>query len=98
MPTEQEEFDRRSRERDSSSSSSSSGSVPRPDPTARTVEALSEAIVALRTLIDQRISATEALFETKIQAGREGGLALQDLLTREIEALKDFHITDMRGL
>jgi hypothetical protein len=93
MPTEQEEFDR-----SSSSSSSSRGSVPRPDPTVLTTEALLREIGALRTLIGERISATEALFETKIQSGREGGLALRDFLVGEIAALRDFHETDVRGL
>lgn len=96
MPSEQEEFDRTSYERDRYRDGG--GSTPKPDPTVLTTEALLREISALRTLIDQRISATEALFETKILLGREGGMALKETLQQQISGLKEFHITDMDGL
>lgn len=81
MVTEQESFNRRSDD--------DVGSTPKPDPTTLTSEALKDAISGLRTLIDQRISATETLFETKIALGREGGEALKELLTAQLTDLKD---------
>ena len=85
MPeTEQETFDRMSRER----SGNSGGSTPKPDPTVLTTEALLREIAALRTLIDQRISATEQLFETKILLGREGGMAMKEFLQSKIGDLE----------
>jgi hypothetical protein len=76
MATEQAEFDERSQ--------GGKGSTPTPDPTVLTTEALLREIAALRTLIDQRISSTEQLFETKILLGREGGMALKELLSNQI--------------
>jgi hypothetical protein len=64
------------------------GSRPVPDPTVLTTEALVREISALRTLIDQRISASEKLFETKIALGREGGMALKELTESKIDALE----------
>lgn len=96
METDQEEFDRRSRER--GSGIGSGNSTPKPDPTVLTTEALLREINTLRTLIDQRINATESLFETKIVAGREGGLALRDYFTQEVAGLRNFHLTDIAGL
>jgi hypothetical protein len=80
MVSEQENFDQRSQE--------GRGSTPKPDPTVLTTEALLREISALRTLIDQRISATESLFETKILLGREGGAGLKELLTSKIDDLE----------
>jgi len=62
---------------------------PVPDPTVLTTEALLREIAALRTLIDQRISATEQLFETKIQLGREGGMALKELVETKFGDLRE---------
>jgi hypothetical protein len=61
------------------------GSRPVPDPTVLTTEALLREIAALRTLIDQRISASTELFDTKIQLGREGGMALKELFDQRAE-------------
>jgi hypothetical protein len=46
-------------------------------------------IAALRTLIGERISATEALFETKIMLGREGGSALKELIEAKLADMRD---------
>jgi hypothetical protein len=43
-------------------------------------------IAALRTLIGERITATETLFDTKIQLGRESGMALKELLESKLDA------------
>lgn len=83
--TEQEEFDRRSHTR----RGGTEGSTPNPDPTDLTREALLREIAALKALIDQRISATENLFDTKIQLGREGGMGLKELFTSEFGAVKE---------
>jgi hypothetical protein len=80
MPTEQENFDERSYR--------GQGSTPKPDPTILTTEMTMREISALRTLIDQRISATEKLFDTKIQLGREGGAALKELFGARLADLE----------
>jgi hypothetical protein len=76
MPNEQEEFNERSRRYDETS-------TPKPDPTELTTEALRDAIGSLRTLIDQRITATESLFGAQLMAGTQGGMAMRELLERE---------------
>jgi hypothetical protein len=81
MPTEQENFDQRSQE--------GRLSTPKPDPTVLTTEMTMREIAALRTLIGERISATEKLFDTKIQLGREGGMALKELFAIQFTDLKD---------
>jgi hypothetical protein len=75
--TEQEKFDGRSHKDETS--------TPKPDPTALTSEALKDAIGSLRTLIDQRINSATELFDTKIQLGREGGMALKELFEQRAE-------------
>jgi uncharacterized FlaG/YvyC family protein len=74
---------------------SSRGSTPSPDPTVLTTEQLDRAskqlnreIDALRTLIDQRINAAVELFDVKIMLGREGGMALKELIETKFEALQ----------
>jgi hypothetical protein len=64
------------------------GSRPVPDPTALTTKALDDAIVGLRTLIDQRIDASAELFDTKIQLGREGGQGLKELVEAKLEMIR----------
>jgi hypothetical protein len=81
MATEQEDFDKRSLKDQTS--------TPKPDPTALTSEALKDAIGSLRTLIDQRINASEALFFEKIAAGVQGGLALKELIASQIADLRE---------
>jgi hypothetical protein len=80
MATDQGEFDDRSQE--------GRGSTPKPDPTVLTTEALLREIGALRTLIDQRIAATELLFDTKIMLGREGGMSLRELLEEKLASVR----------
>jgi hypothetical protein len=63
--------------------------VPVPDPTVLTTEALLREISALRAMIDQRIDATERLFETKIILGREGGMALKELTEAKLADMRD---------
>jgi len=81
MPTEQQDFNQRSEE--------GTESTPKPDPTDRTTLALDHEITALRTVLDQRISATQDSFDTKIQLGREGGMALKELFIAELNALRE---------
>lgn len=81
MASEQEQFDERSRK--------DQNSTPKPDPTALTSEALKDAIVSLRTLIDQRINATEQLFEQKIASGVQGGLAFKELFASQVADLRE---------
>jgi hypothetical protein len=71
------------------------GSTPSPDPTILTTEQLDRAskqlnreIDALRTLIDQRINAAVELFDVKILLGREGGMALKELIETKFDALQ----------
>jgi hypothetical protein len=78
MPTEQQDFNERSRD--------NGISTPKPDPTDLT----REAVAALRALLDQRISATEALFAQQIASGTQGGLALKELFTAQLEDLKQY--------
>ena len=85
MATDQEEFDRKS---DARRGGAGGGSTPDPDPTKLTTDALRREIDALRTLIDQRISATESLFETKITLGREGGMALKEYFVAQFDDMK----------
>jgi hypothetical protein len=80
MSDEQAEFNERSQ--------TGRGSTPTPDPTILTTEALLREIAALRTVLDQRISATEQLFETKILLGREGGSALKELFESKLDAMQ----------
>jgi ABC-type transporter MlaC component len=82
--TEQEQFDRKSHDRERGGG----GSTPNPDPTDLTREALLREIAALKALIDQRDHASEKLFDTKIALGREGGMALKELFSAEVQAVQ----------
>jgi len=62
---------------------------PVPDPTVLTTEALVREITALRTVLDQRIDSTERLFESKLDAGVHGGLALKELTASQIADLRE---------
>jgi hypothetical protein len=50
---------------------------------------LTREIDALREVLDQRITAVTALFDEKIVDGVRGGLALKELFTAEVAALRD---------
>jgi hypothetical protein len=81
MDNEQADFERRSGD--------GKGSTPNPDPTTLTTEMTMREIASLRTLIDQRINATEQLFEQKIISGIQGGLALKELTASQIADMRE---------